>query len=181
LVDYLTGDLAPNKFRLHSLSLKKKLTKNQMEEIETKSVNTRPVFLTVLCVMTFIGSGLNLYNGVSEYFKAPTDSLSTARSIVPEYGNYFDAAEKRITNESETRSIYKIIGAALCLFGAWRMWELKKNGLFIYSTGIVAEFFGIIYKLPFNDKFLVQWAIADIMFVFIMLGLYLANYKHLRS
>lgn len=148
---------------------------------ESKTTNFRPTFLTVLCVLTFIGSGFQLYKGVGEYFATPNETFSTARDIAPELNDYFNASEEKLAMESETKSVIKIIGAFLCLLGAWKMWNLRKTGFYIYLVGVAIEIIGIMYKQNFNNEVFLKMTLAAVGVSLLMSSLYLINYKHLRS
>jgi hypothetical protein len=72
----------------------------------------RPTFLTVLCILTFIGSGWGLISAI-----AMTDP------VIDAYAGY-----------------YKWVQVLLCLgtlFGALQMWQLKKTGLYIWTAAEV--------------------------------------------
>jgi len=73
----------------------------------------RPTFLTVLCILTFIGSGWGLISAL-----AFTDEGLNA------YASYYKWV-----------MILLNVGT---LFGALQMWKLKKMGLYIYTVSTLA-------------------------------------------
>ncbi|MBI3133127.1 MAG: hypothetical protein HYZ14_00485 [Bacteroidetes bacterium] len=78
----------------------------------------RPTFLTVLCILTFIGSGLGVLGGILGL----VGSSALAR-FAPSGG----------------LMIWTLLGlaaAGLCLFGAIQMWGLKKQGFMLYVAGV---------------------------------------------
>ena len=78
----------------------------------------RPTFLTVLCILTFIGSGLGVLGGIMGL----VGSSALAR-FAPTGG----------------LMIWTLLGlaaASLCLFGAIQMWGLKKQGFMLYVAGV---------------------------------------------
>jgi len=128
-------------------------TKNQVEAEE------RPTFLTVLCVLTFIGSGLGVLGGISM-------SLGMGAMM---------AAIPGMEDVSAGGTTYFALGtvlAAASLFGAIQMWKLKKMGFFIYAG---ASVLGIIAPLIFGLPFSAMGAIFPILFIV----LYYLNVKHM--
>ena len=115
-----------------------------MEENTTK---TRPTFLTVLCILTFIGSGWGIIDGTIDFFSA--DIADEAMEMVDEQME--DAMEEMedsgasenaigfmeslmggvtdaVTAENIRKaSIVGIISSILCLLGAIQMWGLKND------------------------------------------------------
>lgn len=97
------------------------------EENVTAGTGKRPGFLTVLCILTFIGSGLGVLGGL----------LGLIGSSLPGVSMFV----------SEGTMIVQILGlaaAALCLFGAIQMWGLKKQGFMMYLMGAVLGIVGSI-------------------------------------
>lgn len=85
----------------------------------------RPSFLTVLCILTFIGSGLGVLGGILGLIG------SSALGMFAPQGTM----------------VVQIIGlaaAGLCLFGAIQMWGLKKQGFMLYLAGAVLGIVGPI-------------------------------------
>ncbi len=71
----------------------------------------RPVFLTVLIVLTFVGSALGIYNAL------------TVDPLVAEYAGYYPWVQLLLN-----------LGTA---FGAFQMLSLKKTGLYIWTAAEV--------------------------------------------
>lgn len=78
----------------------------------------RPTFLTVLCILTFIGSGLGVLGGILGLVGS-----SALASFAPSAGGGIIWA------------LLALIASALCLFGAIQMWGLKKMGFTLYLAG----------------------------------------------
>lgn len=81
--------------------------------------NKRPTFLTVLCILTFIGSGLGVLGGLLTLVGS-----SALATFAPVAGG-----------ASIIWSILSLAASALCLFGAIQMWQLKKLGFKLYLVG----------------------------------------------
>lgn len=85
----------------------------------------RPTFLTVLCILTFIGSGLGLLGGILGL--VGTSALS-----------YFSPQGTMLVQ------IIGLAASALCLFGAIKMWGLYKQGFMMYLLGALLSIVGSI-------------------------------------
>jgi hypothetical protein len=80
--------------------------------------NNRPTFLTVLCILTFIGSGLGVLGGILGLVGS-----SVLTAFAPAAGG------------SIIWALLALVASALCLFGAIQMWGLKKMGFTLYLAG----------------------------------------------
>ncbi|MCO5259932.1 MAG: hypothetical protein M9916_07295 [Crocinitomicaceae bacterium] len=87
--------------------------------------NQRPTFLTVLCILTFIGSGLGVLGGLM--------GLMGSAAL-----SYFAPQGTMISQ------IIGLLAAGLCLFGAIKMWGLYKQGFTFYLLGIVLSIVGAV-------------------------------------
>lgn len=119
----------------------------------------RPTFLTVLCVLTFIGSGLGVLGGL-----LMTLGMGALMESIPGMGAAMGGG-----------TAYFAIGtvlAAASLYGALQMWKLKKLGFFIYAGASVV---GIIMPLLFGLPFGITGAIIPVLFIV----LYYLNVKHM--
>lgn len=85
----------------------------------------RPTFLTVLCILTFIGSGLGVLGGLLGLIGA-----SFLAMFAPAGGILVQ--------------LVGLAAAGLCLFGAIQMWGLKKQGFMMYVVGAVLSIVGSI-------------------------------------
>lgn len=95
------------------------------ETLDTNQTPQRPTFLTVLCILTFIGSGLGVIGGL----------LGLAGSAAL---SYFAPQGSMISQ------IIGLVAAGLCLFGAIKMWGLYKQGFTMYLLGAVISIVGTI-------------------------------------
>ena len=114
---------------------------------ETK--DKRPNLLTVLCILTFIGSGLNAFSNliIFIFFDA---SMKFAAELVkafklPGMDLFLDA-----------KPVYFAVTAlinALAIAGAIRMWQLRKQGFHIYTVSQILVIIAPMYffKLPGPD------------------------------
>ena len=125
--------------------------------MENTTAPKRPVFLTVLCILTWINNGIKVLliliglvaagfisGALSEYAMVPVDSgVSTIKSII------------------------LLITYGGAIFGAILMWQLKKIGFFIYVASVIISL-------------IVAFGIISLIFTILFLILYYLNYKHLE-
>ena len=125
-----------------------------MEEQNVQQTNQRPTFLTVLCILTFIGSGLSLLFGLIGLVAAGAlESVSAYLPVGVDSGLF--------------KSIILIILMAGSLYGAIQMWKLKKLGFYIYAAANV-----VLLILGFS--------IWSLIFTALFIVLYGLNLKHLE-
>ena len=142
----------------------------------------RPMFLTVLCVLGFIGSVTNiLINGIG-YFKSETEVVqikagteSTQIKNVFLSGKSTDTTPWSLSNFTsenfEKFSVGGVVSALLCLIGVILMWKFKKSGYYSYVLG---TFFTLItHFLLFGDNFGAMglsfiWAVIQLVIVILL-------------
>jgi hypothetical protein len=104
------------------------------ENLESIGSSERPSFLTVLCILTFIGSGLGLLGGILGLVG------SSALSMFAPEGSMIGM-------------VFGLLAAGLCLFGAVKMWGLYKQGFMLYVAGCAVSIIGglvsiFTFKMP---------------------------------
>ena len=128
----------------------------------------RPTLLTVLCVLTFIASGLGVLGAI---FGAI--GMGTMMSLGGAEGEMAAGAGLMI-------AVPGLIFAVAKGYGAWQMWQLKKVGFFIYAGAAVASLVvtpivtSVALGFPFDINI---WAIG---LTALFVGLYYMNLKVLR-
>lgn len=132
----------------------------------------RPAFLTGLCITSWVGCGLILLTTLYSLYMVGSASFSS-----------FDGAIRLLQTFGFT---------ALCAFGAFGMWQLKKWGFYLYLVGELGPvgftiweyykltqdtaFAGIgINSLIFSLSGIITFGIPLIFCI-----LYGTNFKHLR-
>lgn len=136
-----------------------------MQEETTNSsgqFTKRPLFLTILCAITFIGSVVGIVVNTRGYFNAAAEverissgkAKSELKSLVTP-GNTVPAELVRIGNLTienyEKFSIGCIASYLLCLIGSVLMFKLKRTGFYSFTLG---TFFNVItHFLLFGDQF----------------------------
>jgi hypothetical protein len=146
----------------------------------------RPTFLSVLCILSFIGNGLGIIQGLfiwmmsgfyARLFSGLSKSLKTGQSEM-------NIVEK-VLNGLSWWAISIVIGSLACLAGAIIMWKLKKSGYFLYIIGQILPLLGLLFfflgsipgpKTGGSMIFVLFSSIFPIAFI-VMFGL---NQKHLN-
>lgn len=123
----------------------------------------RPAFLTVLCVLTFIGSGLGLIS-----FLAMAVGMGSLMSFMGDMGG-----ASSVGNAGTAYFAVSALLAAGTLFGAIMMWKLKKTGFYLYTAASVIAF---LLPLFFGMSFSVMGAVVAVIFI-VLYGL---NLKHME-
>ena len=144
-----------------------------MSEETTKSTGARPVFLTVLCILSFIAAGFAVFGYITviTLMGAATALTSGMEAMEGMEGMYaFNAA----TASAGTTWAYVIVGfvtTIVALIGVLKMWKLKKQGFMIYAgASIVSLIMSIVYS-----GFGVVGAVITIGFIV----MYYLNVKHM--
>jgi hypothetical protein len=158
----------------------------------------RPVFLKVLCMLTFIGSGYNIINSAVTYFKADAiskifvDVRSEMDKDLSEKKNAKDTGEvKLVTNIMNTASeistpenlrktaIANFATSIICLTGAILMWKLRRTGYYLYVLGTII---GIIIPFYlFGANFLTNISAGVMGFIGILFVIFYAmNLKSMK-
>ncbi|MEO8765191.1 MAG: hypothetical protein ABI416_12925 [Ginsengibacter sp.] len=172
-----------------------------LDEFEPEQ-RLRPTLLTVLCILTFIGSGWAILSSVWGYTRAAQTvsmfSASTHNKIQPdsmlqtdsaarsgkrgaEFGQKMMVSVSRIMTAENIRksAIGAIIAGIFTLAGAFLMWRQRRTGFYIYLLGIII---GIIFPFYLYGNNLLAVGISSFsnFFGLLFVALYALNIKTLR-
>jgi len=157
---------------------------------------TRPTFLTVLCVFTWVFSGYTILTVPFEYFLASEVDVSSTRNdlndmmaeiaeddpkIAEMLEGFIRGASQMISNGIENAGWIATMGvlvAILSAFGAFLMFKLRKLGFWVY---VIAKILGLISILAFlgvNIFTLAYLSFAGFIGL-ILIILYGVNLKHM--
>lgn len=167
---------------------------NSLEQTPVKPI--RPTFLTVLCILTFIGSGYGIISGISGYFTAETTAGVTQAAMEDAKdqisGSGTDAgtriAEKMLSGASEVlkpenlkkNALFSIIASIFTLVGAILMFQLKKAGFWAYVLGTVISIAAPFVIFGAGNLISMAATIGAAFIGIIFVVLYALNLKHLR-
>ncbi len=167
-----------------------------MEQSNAPVAGTRPTFLTVLCILTWVGCAIAIVGNAIAYmavgavsalkdatvdgFKNMADSLGTTvtGADADNMNSANDAANAAIANGA-TVALIGIVAALLCLVGSVMMWQLKKMGFYIYTVANLGAVIATAVLLgggAFGGAMAVMGMIFPVAFV-VMYGL---NLKHMK-
>ena len=143
----------------------------QEEEKETQ----RPELLKILCILTFVGTGLSLFSDIIMFFTIDIIKEYFNNGLLNFLSKDMDAEVLEIIF-SVNSSYFDFQGIifTFTLYGTYLMWNLKKTGFHIYTIGqivllIIPQVF--IPSLPFPTFNL----LISLIFIF----LYAKNLKYL--
>jgi hypothetical protein len=170
---------------------------NTQHSTEIPSGPQRPTLLTVLCILTFIGSAWGVFSNISSYMTADVSSQVA--------GTMLDSAKEEISKESDNESankmaekvisgasamlnpenikknaLFSILANLLTLGGAYLMFQLKKIGFWVYlaGTGIAIVTPLVVYG-PANLMSIGMTAVIG-FFGVLFAVLYSINLKYMR-
>ena len=130
----------------------------------------RPTLLSVLCILTFIGSGINLFSSliISLFYDQFLQVIASINETLQIPG---------IEMIEEAKAIFFAVSAVIyagSIVGAIMMWNLKKTGFHIYSI------FQILLVISPMYFFHLQYpSFVDVLLSGIFVILYSTNLKHM--
>ncbi len=145
-----------------------------MTEETTQSTGKRPVFLTVLCILSFIAAGFAVFGYITVITLMGAATALTSGMEAME-GMEGMSALTAATPSAGMTWAYVIVGfvtTILALIGVLKMWKLKKQGFMIYAgASIVSLIMSIVYS-----GFGVFGAVITVAFIV----MYYLNVKHMN-
>lgn len=131
----------------------------QVPNTGTPVVTQRPTFLTVLCILTFIGSGLSVigalftsvFSGVMEAIGAQLPSELSM--FMPDTGLFV--------------GLIILLAAVASFVGAIKMWKLQKVGFAMY---VIAQAVMLVS----------DFGLWSLVFTGLFIGLYAMNLKYMK-
>ena len=148
----------------------------------------RPTFLTVLCILTFIGSGWGLINNLFQLAMFTPERLvvqiqQAGAEAQPSWVSSIMSSSLEVlqTTIMHGKAIYSL--AALCavisLIGAFMMYKLKRNGFYLYAIAQIGQLFILPIYSGWNSVVVISMAMSGFLaLVFIIL--YGLNYSKLK-
>jgi hypothetical protein len=160
-----------------------------MEIVDTNP-KQRPGLLTVLCILTFIGSGFGVLNNVMGMIMSPIKNFlnpeffeMVLEEVQDEPARQFveqalEIGQKAIEHIFEI-SLAQFLLYAASLTGAILMFQLKKTGFYIYATAQVLLLFVPAIFLGFN-LFVNIGILFSSVFTILFIALYAINLKKMN-
>ncbi|MDR2971854.1 MAG: hypothetical protein LBU83_08010 [Bacteroidales bacterium] len=138
--------------------------------------NIRPGFLTFLCVLTFIGSGLSLFTNLFSPVLAPIALEFIKGSSFESIPGILDVYEQLIKVPAWQFFLVAFFCAS-SIIGAIFMLKMKKIGFHIYAISQLSILF--ISQLIIGGIFKPKW--TDIFFTLLFIGLYAIYYSRFSN
>jgi hypothetical protein len=151
-----------------------------LDELEVRKLNKRPVFITVLCILTWVGSGiLFFWHGFQYYMmSALYNTIAQMNTIVGSSDNTSNSLAWMLWGY-----LISCVCCLICAGAAVVMWKQRKWGFYLYTvaeiTPLVISFYAIfgLGGMQFSSMaYLVATSIIPIGFV-VMYGV---NLKHMK-
>lgn len=181
--------------RVRSLSYfsSRTMTQEPMEPTLTSPPAKRPVLLTVICILSFIGGAWSIFSGIKTINQDPAVELAKLSAQMEEARAQMDGsnplalklidasweAGRKMIEKGKPLGTSGIVLAVISLYGVWRMWNLFKQGFWIY---VLAAIGGVVAYLAILGPGGAVWAqvgvSALVSLVFIIL--YAVNLKHMH-
>lgn len=146
----------------------------------------RPQFLTVLCILTFVGAGLGILSGIwgIATLKTSIAAMEASQATFDRMGGLGDAMSKQVQALRNYGTIAQgmgLVGNGLCLLGALWMWNLKKNGFYVYVVGQLLPLVATFGLLGGSGMGLfASFAIIGAIFPIAFIVMYALNFKYLK-
>ena len=138
-------------------------------EQEEKRPAQRPTLLTVLCILTFIGSGISTFSffAVSVMYDLFMQQLAVLYANMPEANFLLEAPRDFF--------VVSTILSALSVAGALFMWNLRKIGFHIYTAAQLINL--VIPMIYFGGE---TNPLLNIMVTALFVYLYARNLPYMR-
>ena len=145
-----------------------------------------PVFLKVLCILTFVGSGLAILSSFfGLIFSSYSEDSFRLLESMPKNG-VMDFDFTNMMKWQKYSNLANLLGSVLCLTGALLMWSRRKLGYFVYIPGAIIP--GIIGVIAIGNMmsgalsgFAKIGGYANIFFGIAFIVMYGVNYKALNK
>lgn len=162
-----------------------------LDTIDTLSINNsnegkRSTFLTVLCILAFIGNGLSFIQGGFTILMAKVYSLmfNGLANVIDAKGKVVNVANN-IFNALTITGITIVVCSIICVLGAIFMWKMKKSGFYLYLSGQVLSllsayyFLMVLMQVP-GKSFVLFYIFLVSVFPIAFLIMFGLNYKNLK-
>ena len=155
------------------------------ETITTQAV--RPSFVTVLCILSFVGIGISLITDIYSYFNysalANNDVLSSLKS---DTGQDLNTAMTDMMSALGLMDYPKLAMSSLIsalinipiLIGVLLMWKQRKIGFWIYTVFEASQ--ALIPLALGLGLIAVMKSMIVLIFAILFIILYAVNFKHLK-
>lgn len=171
------------------------MMENSMKQLEQQN-QKRPIFLMVLCILTFIGSGWNIISNLSSLFTIGL--VENEQMVMQQFSSVSDEVQQSVYLNSWARffessiewakvtfeyrrsiAIIQLVLGLLSLLGAILMYQLRRIGFYFYVAAQILMLFVLPYFAGFTMIVLLIMGTSAFMTLLFIL-LYAVNLKHLH-
>jgi hypothetical protein len=150
---------------------------NYQENNIGEVVEKRPTGLTVLCILTFIGSGVMLFSyfvSYALYNTMPNMILTLAESMGGTVGKIYEDAADIFINTPKSSFLLMTLPSLFSIVGAAIMLNMRKLGFHLYIVGqiLIVGFPILLLKSNFS--------IGDLLFTLLFVALYAIFFKKMN-
>jgi hypothetical protein len=119
---------------------------NFNEEIKEQK---RPLLLTVLCILTFISTGISILGSL---MIPMLSGVMTEMLNMPQFASEANTDALRAIQAGWSYYLIVLLLTSISLTGSLMMWNLKKNGFHLYTIANILLFYLPIiwFGFPFN-------------------------------
>jgi len=139
----------------------------------------RPAFLTVLCILTFVGAGLTMLYSLFMWI-----SFTAAERMFNAFGDMGGAQDEsyRMFGWLKFLMLTYLISSVLCVAGAIFMMFMRKIGFYIYIVGQLAPLVvtGLMLGSNVQNEFGMMGMFFTAIFPIGFVVMYGLNFKYLR-
>lgn len=160
----------------------------------TPAPAARPTLLTVICIISFIMGAWGIFSGIQNLTVDQEAALQKARETMEEQraqmgsqaegmaGRFLDSAmevAERTAIHAKELGIASIVLSLLSVAGVWMMWNLRKNGFWLYLLASIA---GLVVPLMLLGGGMVALMSMGIgaFFTLLFIILYAVNLKYMH-
>lgn len=154
----------------------------------------RPTFLTVLCILTFIGSGWSILSDLFRLFLSGTNNsveihqyTSMVEKISGQESSPFMAGFmntmmdfiRLVTSHAREMAVIDLVLSLISLLGAILMFQLRRFGFYFYTTAQILMIFILPYFAGFTPIVIFSMAFPAIVTIAFIV-MYGVNIKYLK-
>jgi hypothetical protein len=153
----------------------------------------RPVFLTVLCILSFVGCGLYFFSAVYGILTAETqrqtyrmmNTMGDEQAIPGFVTEMYQAMEKN-HGWILLGQYLSLVNVLLCLLGVILMWRLRKTGFYVYAFAQLIPFVTLFMMIssfsdvPMLGAITIVTSSINVVLAAAFVIMYGVNLKHMR-
>lgn len=169
-------------------------------ELNITEEKKRPNFLTVICILSFVGCGLvfltSIYSLIHNTPENIEKSIEQVRQIKPEMADQMEQ-NMLMMQESTYAKIapyLSFVYLLLSFLGVLMMWKLNRKGFYIYIAGELLPYVPALFmgkemmammgggmNSGFMQTMITVAAVLVILFDLVFIGMYAANLKYMKK